>query len=74
MERVGSQWRWLWRSLLITTLYVATALLAYHFADPASLASAIFPPAGIALEHRFVRRPEQLPVDRVRDRSPDRVR
>ncbi|MDI1301475.1 MAG: ATP-binding protein [bacterium] len=49
MTNVGSHWRWLWRSLLITTLYVATALLGYHFADPASLASGVFPPAGIAL-------------------------
>lgn len=49
METVASQWHWLWRSLLITALYVVTALLAYRLADPAVVASAVFPPAGIAL-------------------------
>lgn len=49
MLRFGGPLRWLSRSLILAAAYTATALLAYRFSDPAALASAIFPSAGIAL-------------------------
>jgi signal transduction histidine kinase/ActR/RegA family two-component response regulator len=49
MERVMGRLPRLTRNLLIALLYLGTALLSYRFSDPSSLASAIFPPAGMAL-------------------------
>jgi signal transduction histidine kinase/CheY-like chemotaxis protein len=47
-ERMG--WRyWLPRNLALAVIYLVTALVSYRFYDPAAVATAIFPSAGVAL-------------------------
>lgn len=54
MERGMKRLQWLARSLAVALAYLATALLAYQFADPAAQACAVFPASGIALAAMLV--------------------
>ncbi|MCD6060791.1 MAG: hik [Moraxellaceae bacterium] len=49
METAVRQPYWLLRNLAIAAAYAATAVPAFHFADPVVPATSVFPPAGIAL-------------------------
>ncbi|MDF2446746.1 MAG: hypothetical protein K0S46_1982 [Moraxellaceae bacterium] len=49
MDGVLPRPSWLLRNLGVTLAYILTALPAFQFADPAVPATAVFPPAGIAL-------------------------
>lgn len=49
MDRVLGWLRWPLRILLLAVAYVVTAHLSYLMANPGTYASAVFPPAGIAL-------------------------
>ena len=49
MDRVLRWLRWPLRIFLLALAYVVTAHLSYLMADPGTYASAVFPPAGIAL-------------------------